>query len=66
MFLSFIRIYLSLLEGQYNCYLIIYRIRVVVRVQDETGSSSFVLFERHLKDLIHRGKQWLMDKIAKV
>ncbi|CAI9271306.1 unnamed protein product [Lactuca saligna] len=41
------------------------KIRIVVRVQDESGSSSFVLFERHVKDLIHRGNQWLMDKIAK-
>nr|KAJ0203631.1 hypothetical protein LSAT_V11C500282800 [Lactuca sativa] len=29
------------------------------------GSSSFVLFERHVKDLIHRGKQWLREKISK-
>ncbi|CAH1448680.1 unnamed protein product [Lactuca virosa] len=41
------------------------KIRIVVRVQDETGSSSFVLFERHVKNLIHRGNQWLMEKIAK-
>ncbi|CAH1445070.1 unnamed protein product [Lactuca virosa] len=41
------------------------KIRIVVRVQDESGSSSFVLFERHVKDLIHRGNQWLMEKIAK-
>nr|KAJ0218007.1 hypothetical protein LSAT_V11C300152570 [Lactuca sativa] len=41
------------------------KIRIVVRVQDESGSSSFVLFERHVKDLIHRRNQWLMDKIAK-
>ncbi|CAI9264009.1 unnamed protein product [Lactuca saligna] len=41
------------------------KIRIVVRVQDESGSSSFVLFECHVKDLIHRGNQWLMDKIAK-
>ncbi|CAH1420694.1 unnamed protein product [Lactuca virosa] len=41
------------------------KIRIVVCVQDESGSSSFVLFERHVKDLIHRGNQWLMDKIAK-
>ncbi|XP_023745749.2 uncharacterized protein LOC111893894 [Lactuca sativa] len=41
------------------------KIRIVVRVQDESGSSSLVLFERHVKDLIHRGNQWLMDKIAK-
>ncbi|CAI9297151.1 unnamed protein product [Lactuca saligna] len=33
------------------------KIRIVVRVQDESGSSSFVLFERHVKDLIHRGNQ---------
>nr|XP_043613279.1 probable serine/threonine-protein kinase PBL11 [Erigeron canadensis] len=39
--------------------------RVVIRVQDETGSSSFILFERHVKDLIHCGKEWLMDKISK-
>ncbi|CAI9288415.1 unnamed protein product [Lactuca saligna] len=41
------------------------KIRIVVRVQDESGSSSFVLFERHVKDLIRRGNQWLMEKIAK-
>nr|KAJ0205901.1 hypothetical protein LSAT_V11C500236140 [Lactuca sativa] len=41
------------------------KIMIVVRVQDESGSCSFVLFERHVKDLIHRGNQWLMDKIAK-
>ncbi|CAH1440220.1 unnamed protein product [Lactuca virosa] len=41
------------------------KIRIVVRVQDESVSSSFVLFERHAKDLIHRGNQWLMEKIAK-
>nr|KAJ0199027.1 hypothetical protein LSAT_V11C600319000 [Lactuca sativa] len=41
------------------------RIRIVVCVQDESGSSSFVLFERHVKYLIHRGNQWLMEKIAK-
>ncbi|CAH1432477.1 unnamed protein product [Lactuca virosa] len=41
------------------------KIMIVVRVQDESGSSSFVLFERHVKDLIHRGNQWLMEKIAK-
>nr|KAJ0194157.1 hypothetical protein LSAT_V11C800452350 [Lactuca sativa] len=41
------------------------KIRIVVRVQDESGSSSFVLFKRHVKDLIHRGNQWLMGKIAK-
>ncbi|CAH1422718.1 unnamed protein product [Lactuca virosa] len=40
-------------------------IRIVVRVQDESGSSLFVLFERHVKDLIHRGNQWLMEKLAK-
>nr|KAJ0202591.1 hypothetical protein LSAT_V11C500262990 [Lactuca sativa] len=40
------------------------KIRIVVRVQDETGSTSFVLFQRHVKDLIHRGNQWLMEKIA--
>ncbi|CAI9272461.1 unnamed protein product [Lactuca saligna] len=38
---------------------------IVVRVQDETGSSLFVLFECHVKDHIHRGNQWLMEKIAK-
>ncbi|CAI9299639.1 unnamed protein product [Lactuca saligna] len=41
------------------------KIRIVVRVQDEIGSSTFVLFERRVKDLIHRGNQWLMEKIAK-
>ncbi|CAI9261365.1 unnamed protein product [Lactuca saligna] len=41
-------------------------IRIVFCVQDKSGSSSFVLFERHVKDLIHRGNQWLMEKIAKV
>ncbi|CAH1418094.1 unnamed protein product [Lactuca virosa] len=38
---------------------------IVVRVQDESRSFSFVLFERHIKDLIHREKQWLMEKISK-
>nr|KAJ0221995.1 hypothetical protein LSAT_V11C200094910 [Lactuca sativa] len=42
------------------------KIRIVVRVQDESGSSSFVLFERHVKDLIHRGNQCLMEKIANI
>ncbi|CAH1453980.1 unnamed protein product [Lactuca virosa] len=40
-------------------------VRVVIRVQDETGSASFVLFDRHVKDLIHRGNHWLMEKISK-
>nr|KAJ0224516.1 hypothetical protein LSAT_V11C100019510 [Lactuca sativa] len=38
---------------------------VVIRVQDETGSASLVLFDRHVKDLIHRGNHWLIEKISK-
>ncbi|CAH1426927.1 unnamed protein product [Lactuca virosa] len=41
------------------------KVRVVIRVQDETESASFVLFDRHVKDLIHRGNHWLMEKISK-
>ncbi|CAH1441505.1 unnamed protein product [Lactuca virosa] len=41
------------------------KVRVVIRVQDETGSASFVLFDRHVKDLIHRGNHWLMENISK-
>nr|KAJ0217173.1 hypothetical protein LSAT_V11C300155850 [Lactuca sativa] len=41
------------------------KVRVVIRVQDETGSTSFVLFDRHVKDLIRRGNHWLMEKISK-
>ncbi|XP_023754001.1 uncharacterized protein LOC111902393 [Lactuca sativa] len=41
------------------------KIRVIVRVQDKSGSSSFVLFEHHVKDLLHRGKQSFMEKISK-
>ncbi|CAH1440297.1 unnamed protein product [Lactuca virosa] len=29
------------------------KVRVIIRVQDETGSASFVLFDRHVKDVIH-------------
>nr|KAJ0216670.1 hypothetical protein LSAT_V11C300132540 [Lactuca sativa] len=39
--------------------------KVIVRVQDKSGSSSFVLFEHHVKDLLHRGKQSFMEKISK-
>ncbi|CAH1418208.1 unnamed protein product [Lactuca virosa] len=41
------------------------KMRVVIRVQYETGSASFVLFDRYVKDIIHRGNQWLMEKISK-
>nr|KAJ0223431.1 hypothetical protein LSAT_V11C200100110 [Lactuca sativa] len=41
------------------------KVRVGIHVQDETGSASFVLFDRHVKDLIHRGNHWLMEKISK-
>nr|KAJ0184641.1 hypothetical protein LSAT_V11C900467990 [Lactuca sativa] len=41
------------------------RVRVVIRVQDETGSASFVLFDHSVKDLIHHGNHWLMEKISK-
>nr|KAJ0218177.1 hypothetical protein LSAT_V11C300141560 [Lactuca sativa] len=49
-----------------TCHTIIFRVRVVIRVQDETGSASFVLFNHHVKDLIHHGNHWLMEKISKV
>ena len=62
----FFDIFHCVCQTKYKYYVITFRIRIVVRVQDESGSSSFVLFERHVKDLIHRGNQWLMDKIAKV
>nr|KAJ0220664.1 hypothetical protein LSAT_V11C200056600 [Lactuca sativa] len=42
------------------------KLRVVIRVQDETGSASFVLFDRHAKDVIHRENHWLMEKIANI
>nr|KAJ0223709.1 hypothetical protein LSAT_V11C200086030 [Lactuca sativa] len=41
------------------------KVRVVIYVQDETGSASFILFDRHVKDLIHRCNHWLMEKISK-
>nr|KAJ0217447.1 hypothetical protein LSAT_V11C300142060 [Lactuca sativa] len=39
--------------------------RVVIFVQDETEFASFVLFDHHIKDLIHRGNHWLIEKISK-
>nr|XP_043639302.1 uncharacterized protein LOC122610373 [Erigeron canadensis] len=41
------------------------KVRVIIRVQDSTGSSSFVLFGRLIQKLINRSEAWLMDKIAK-
>ncbi|CAH1443944.1 unnamed protein product [Lactuca virosa] len=42
------------------------KVRVVIRVEDETGSSSFVSLDRHVKDVINRDNQWLMEKISKM
>ncbi|CAI9281065.1 unnamed protein product [Lactuca saligna] len=42
------------------------KVRVVIRVQDETGSASFVLVDRHVKDFIHRNNHWLMEKKSKI
>nr|KAJ0187834.1 hypothetical protein LSAT_V11C900477050 [Lactuca sativa] len=36
------------------------KVRDVIRVQDETGSASFILFDRHVKDFIHHDNHWLM------
>nr|KAJ0212478.1 hypothetical protein LSAT_V11C400195910 [Lactuca sativa] len=41
------------------------KVRVIIRVQDETRSASFVLFDRHVEDLIYHDNQWLMEKISK-
>lgn len=43
----------------------IFRVKVVIRAQDELGSTSFMLFDCHVKDIIHHGKQWLMEKYQK-
>nr|KAJ0215633.1 hypothetical protein LSAT_V11C300153060 [Lactuca sativa] len=47
-------------------HVLIFRVRVVILVQDETGSASFVLFDRHVKDVIHRNNHWLMEKISNI
>nr|KAJ0221982.1 hypothetical protein LSAT_V11C200089360 [Lactuca sativa] len=49
-------------EGVSNYYVTIVRIRVLVHVQDESGTSSFVLFERRVKDLIHCST-WFLVRI---
>nr|KAJ0189401.1 hypothetical protein LSAT_V11C800443900 [Lactuca sativa] len=38
--------------------------KVVIRVED--GFASFVVFGCHVKDVIHRSNQWLMEKISKI
>nr|KAJ0200607.1 hypothetical protein LSAT_V11C600308030 [Lactuca sativa] len=56
---------LSIIATIIGVFYVFGKVRVVIRVQDETGSASFVLFDRHVKDLIHRGNHWLMEKISK-
>nr|XP_043616047.1 uncharacterized protein LOC122587960 [Erigeron canadensis] len=41
------------------------KVRVIIRVQDSTGYSSFVLFEDLIEKLINRSHTWLMEKISK-